>query len=239
MGNTWFRFRQFVVHQEKAAMKVTTDSCLFGALQPILPEEGKEKKILDIGAGTGLLSLMMAQLNPGATITAVEIEAGAAREASRNFAISPFSLRLNVIQENILNFKPEQPFDYIICNPPFHEAQLSSPDRGRNLAHHGADLKMDELLSITPGLLTGNGTLSLLLPFYREAEIQAMAAANGFYCQKMVRVRQTPKHDFFRSVLFLGRSDTHFQVNEMVIRDENNAYSPEFQSLLHPFYLNL
>lgn len=239
MGNNWFRFRQFMVHQENAAMKVTTDACLFGALQPLFPAEGKGKRILDIGAGTGLLSLMMAQLNPGATISAVEIDAGAANDAARNFAGSPFSDRLTLQQANILLFEPEQPFDYILCNPPFYESQLISPDKTRNIAHHSADLKMGDLLSVSERLLNENGGLSLLIPYYRENELLKLAGETGFFCQKLIRVRQTPKHNYFRSIILLEKQPTEMETMELMIRNEKNEYSPEFQALLKPFYLNL
>lgn len=239
MANSWFRFKQFTVHQKYSAMKVTTDACLFGSLQPVLPEKGKGHQILDIGAGTGLLSLMAAQLNPEACITAVEIEETAAREASQNFAQSPFANRIVIHHENILNFQTRHLFNLVICNPPFHQSQLNSSRQTRNIAHHEAGLKMEQLISKSRELLSEAGLLSLLLPYYREHELLEMAAGNGLYPQKLFRIRQTPKHGYFRSIVFLGNNRSEFGMEEILIRNESNDYSPRFQSLLSPFYLNL
>jgi len=239
MGNSWFQFRQFTVHQKKAAMKVTTDGCLFGALQPPLPEGGAGKNILDIGAGTGLLSLMAAQLNPFASITALEIEPGAAQEAAENSAGSPFKDHVQVVQQDVLVYKPAGRFHLIICNPPFHESQLISPDKNRNKAHHSATLQLSQVFPLAASWLEKEGLFTLLLPFYREEEALGLCGEQGLFCKKMIRVRQTPMHDFFRSILFFGKENGQFQVEEMTIRLENNAYSPEFKALLQPFYLNL
>ncbi len=239
MGNSWFQFRQFTVHQKKAAMKVTTDGCLFGALQPPFPEGGKGKIILDIGTGTGLLSLMTAQLNPFASITALEIEPGAAREAADNISGSPFKDCVQVVLQDVLVYKPAGRFHLIICNPPFHESQLSSPDKNRNMAHHSATLQLGQIFQLAVSWLDKDGVLSLLLPFYREEEARQLGIPQGLLCKKIIRVRQTQKHDFFRTVLFFGKEKAPFQMEEITIRLDNNTYSPEFKALLKPFYLNL
>ena len=220
-------------------MKVTTDGCLFGALQPLFPGGGAGKNILDIGAGTGLLSLMAAQLNPFATITALEIEPGAAQEAAENSAGSPFKDRVQVVQQDVLVYEPAGRFHLIICNPPFHESQLISPDKNRNKAHHSATLQLSQVFPPAASWLEKEGLFTLLLPFYREEEALRTGSEQGLFCKKMIRVRQTPMHDFFRSILFFGKENGQFQVKEMTIRSENNAYSPEFKVLLQPFYLNL
>ena len=220
-------------------MKVTTDSCLFGALQPQFEKGGQGINILDIGAGTGLLSLMAAQLNPLANVTALEIEPEAAIEAAENIAGSPFKNCIQALQQDVLDYHPPGPFHLIICNPPFHETQLSSPDNNRNKAHHSTTLQLSQLFPLTAKWLTDDGVFYLLLPFYREEETMIFGKEQGLFCQKLIRVRQSPDHDFFRSILFMGRQPVENQVEEMVIRIENHEYSPEFQNLLRPFYLNL
>ncbi len=220
-------------------MKVTTDGCLFGALQPHLPNGGAGKKILDIGAGTGLLSLMAAQLNPAAALTAIEIEPAAALEAAGNAAGSPFGNRIRVIQQDVRLFEPECEFDLIICNPPFYEKQLQSPDTQRKMAHHADTLSLNLLISLIPAWLHAQGVFSLLLPFYREEEALRLVAKQQLYCHRLIRVRQTPKHPFFRSIFFMGKAVKETSLEEMTIKAENNRYSPEFRELLLPFYLKL
>jgi tRNA1Val (adenine37-N6)-methyltransferase len=239
MGNSWFRFKQFMVHQQKSAMKVTTDSCLFGALQPQFEEGGKGKNILDIGSGTGLLSLMAAQLNPLANITALEIDPDAAGEATDNVKRSTFKTNIKVLQQDVLTYVPGGQFHLIICNPPFHERQLTSPDKNRNKAHHSSTLQLNKLFPLAAKWLSKDSVFSLLLPFYREEEALNVGLEQGLFCQKLIRVRQSPDHSYFRSILFMGRQPIEKQAEEMVIRIENNEYSPAFETLLRPFYLNL
>lgn len=220
-------------------MKVTTDGCLFGAMQPGFGGGGQGKHILDIGAGTGLLSLMAAQLNPLASITALEIEPEAAKEAAQNIANSPFKDCIQVLQQDVLVYHPPEPFHLIICNPPFHESQLTSPDKNRNKAHHSSNLQLCQVFPLAAKWLTDEGIFSLLLPFYREEEALNLALEQGLFCHKLIRVRQTSSHNYFRSILFMGKPLAEKQVEEMAIREENNVYSPAFETLLRPFYLNL
>jgi len=220
-------------------MKVTTDGCLFGALQPQFPEEGKGKKIMDIGTGTGLLSLMTAQLNPKAQITAIEIEPATAREAFETFSASPFKEQIEVVEEDILVYNAGSLFHLIICNPPFYEWQLKSPDKNRNKAHHSTTLQLNQLFALVTNWLEEEGILTLLLPFYREEEALKLGLEHGLFCEKIIRVRQTPRHEFFRIILYLGKQPATKMMEEITIRNENNAYTPAFQDLLRPFYLNI
>jgi tRNA1Val (adenine37-N6)-methyltransferase len=219
-------------------MKVTTDACLFGALQPSFDKRGNGKKILDIGAGTGLLSLMMAQKNPLAKITGIEIEAKTAEEARKNIAESTFE-EVNIQSIDILDFKTNELFNHIISNPPFHESQLASDNSLKNIAHHSSSLTLKNLFEIINNLLEPDGTASVLIPYYREAEAKYLALANLLYTQKVYHVRQTPGHSIFRSIIFFSKNITPQENDEIVIKDANNRYTPEFISLLKPFYLYL
>jgi tRNA1Val (adenine37-N6)-methyltransferase len=227
------------VHQKKTAMKVTTDGCLFGAIQPQFRDGGQGKNILDIGAGTGLLSLMAAQLNPLATITALEIEPAAAQEAAENIAGSPHANAIRVLKQDVLAYKPAGSFHHIICNPPFYESQLNSPDNNRNKAHHSTTLQLGQIFPLSAKWLADGGIFSILIPFYREEEGLILAKEQNLFCQKLIRVKQTPSHNFFRSILFFSRQPMEKEEEEILIRLENKEYSPEFQVLLRPFYLNL
>ena len=239
MANSWFQFTQFTVHQQKAAMKVTTDACLFGALQPEFPNNGVTLNLLDVGAGTGLLSLIVAQLNPEAKISAIEIDTETAWEAAENMASSPFSGQVRVIEADILDFHPETRFHHIFCNPPFYQSQLQSPDSLKNTAHHASNLSLENLFACFNRLLLPGGTVSLLLPFYREAETLALSGLHNLNPTSMIRVKQSPKHGFFRTILFLGNETNPPETSEITIRDAENHYTPEFELLLKPFYLKL
>ena len=238
MANSWFRFKQFTVHQRQAAMKVTTDACLFGALLPHFhPSAGV--RMLDIGTGTGLLSLMAAQRNPGANITAVEIDKAAAEEAAGNIADSPFSRNISIVQQDIFQYDPVEPFQHIFSNPPFYEHQLASPHSKKNIAHHSTALTLTDLLAFIDHWLLPTGTASLLLPYYREEEAVRSAMAEKLFAQTIVRVKQTPGHAYFRSIVHFARTKADPTIEEIVIRDTEDRYTPAFITLLQPFYLNL
>src|SRR5262245_58656662 len=145
MPNSYFQFKQFVIHQEHCAMKVTTDGCLFGAWVAASKagNAAAGKHVLDIGTGTGLLSLMYAQKHPHAQIDAIEIDEAAAQQAADNFAASPWQKRLQLIHSDIKDYRPSHPYDTIISNPPFYENQLSSGNAKKNMAHHSSSIGLE------------------------------------------------------------------------------------------------
>ena len=148
MPNTYFQFKQFTIHQDKSAMKVTTDGCLFGAWAASrIASSGLGLQGLDIGAGTGLTSLMVAQQNPGAHIDAIELEANAVDQAMENSRNSPWSGNIAVHHANVNEFAFSRPYDFIVSNPPFYENELKSRDEKRKLAHHDG-LSLPSLLHI-------------------------------------------------------------------------------------------
>ncbi|HVX49663.1 MAG TPA: methyltransferase [Chitinophagaceae bacterium] len=248
MPNNYFRFKQFIIYQDKCAMKVCTDACLFGAIAAGFIAEKENIRVLDIGTGTGLLSLMCAQKNKTAIIEAVEIDAPAAQQASENFAASPWKERLTVQHISIqqltklsppANASINQPFNFIISNPPFFENDLKSQDNKRNLALHSSELNIEELLYAVKILLHETGNFGVLLPYHRAEYFQKLAAEKGFYLIKKTLVKQTSGHDYFRSILMFGRSPVNAIQDEIVIMDAYANYSPAFQHLLQDYYLYL
>jgi tRNA1Val (adenine37-N6)-methyltransferase len=228
MPNTYFRFKQFTVHQDKSAMKVCTDACLFGAW---VAQRINAEKILDIGAGTGLLTLMLAQQS-GATIDAVEIDEHAFEQASENFNASPWASRLKVFHSSIQEFTGEQ-YDLIISNPPFFNNDLKSVDGKRNLALHSQALGLEELVASVKRLLADKGAFAILLPFHRAAYFEELAEKNKLYVKEKVLVKQSPAHDFFRVMYLLSNIDPPPETlqSEIVIND------PLFKELLKEYYL--
>lgn len=239
MANSWFQFKQFTVHHDKCAMKVTTDACLFGAW--VASKTGNNaalRYVLDIGAGTGLLSLMMAQKNPGASIDAIELDAEAALQATANIAQSPFDERIQIIHQDVLHFEANKKYDLLISNPPFHEKQLASPDDVKNKAHHDATLTLNDLANTCIKLLAPGGVVSILLPFYRKEEALKLFAEQGLFPTIICDVKQSNGHGFFRTMILFGTTAEGPAAHEIItIRNAEQQYCPEFVTLLKDFYL--
>lgn len=219
-------------------MKVTTDGCVFGAwvAEEIQKSTFKIQNILDAGAGTGLLSLMVAQ-KCAAAITAVEIDTAAAKEAAHNFRASPWADRLKIVTGDLLLLKFPAPFDAIICNPPFYETDLKGPDERRNTAHHSGQLKLDQLFPVLFNNLSAEGTLYLLLPFRRKAELEKMIRDNGFFVQDEVDVIPAEKPTRWMAALTKHAPQDLSFATLRVKKEE--GYTTEFSRLLRDYYLNL
>lgn len=237
MSNPFFSFRQFTIQQDKCAMKVTTDSCLFGAWVSKFVSTGK---VLDIGAGTGLLSLMYAQQNPLAVIDAVELDADAATQAAENVADSPWLSAIKIIHQNITDFKPAYLYDTIISNPPFYKQQLKSSNEKKNTAHHSSHLSLPELFQNVDQLLKAEGCFFMLLPWSRTEEAIAIAETFSLFPAKIIGVKQTPQHQYFRTMMQFGRTHgTAINEQEIMIEIERGKYSDAFTELLKDYYLYL
>jgi tRNA1Val (adenine37-N6)-methyltransferase len=238
MANSFFAFKQFTVRQDKAAMKVTTDSCLFGAwcAKQIEHLNIDFENCLDIGTGTGLLSLMIAQKN-SFSIDAVEIEHGAAMQATENTSTSPFR-NINTIHGNISEL-PLPGYDWIVCNPPFYEKELASPDSLRTIAHHGEELTWTTLFPFISKHLKPAGHFFLLIPYKRRDELDELLKNAGLYLTKMVIVKPSITHPPFR-IMIEGCFRVFLPViEELSIKDKDGNYTEPFKALLHDYYLYL
>jgi tRNA1Val (adenine37-N6)-methyltransferase len=237
MPNNYFQFKQFTVHQDKCAMKVCTDACLFGA---VVAENYPTAGIcLDIGTGTGLLSLMYAQKNPVCNIDAVEIDKVAAEQAEQNFAASAWANRLNIINADIFAFSTQKKYDCIISNPPFFEDDLKSKDMLKNNAKHDTTLSLTGLLKIVKEQLSTAGIFAVLLPFHRVNNFIEEANGNDLYLIQQLLIKQTPTHDFFRGILFFSQTKRLTIKSEMIIKSEEGNYTDEFTAALKDYYLYL
>ncbi len=238
MGNTYFQFKQFTVQQQYSAMKVCTDACLFGAVVAEYIKENPVEQILDIGTGTGLLSLLLAQVT-GAAIHAVEIDAMASGEAAENFKNSPWKDRLQIFNTDVLQFKSNARYDCIISNPPFFEQDLKSASENRNVAMHDSTLTLRELLAVIQQQLSPGGFTALLLPYHRLDQCLEMAAALQLFPFRKIWVQQTNSHAWFRGILFLGHHPVDCREEKISIKNEAGRYSGQFAKLLAPYYLHL
>ena len=237
MANSYFKFKQFTIHQNKCAMKVCTDACLFGAIAA-----GKKlpsAKCLDVGTGTGLLSLMLAQKNKDIVIDAVEIDTDAALQATENITASAWADRITVINEDISTMKKGTPYDYIISNPPFFKNDLKSADTAVNNARHNTSLDLHQLIKIVDSKLADHGNFAVLLPYQHLNFFIEEAEKHGLYLSQQLLVKQTIKHKFFRSILFFKRSKSQTEYSEIIIKDTENNYTPEFSAVLKDYYLFL
>ena len=250
MANPYFQCKQFIVHQQQTSMKVCTDACLFGAWAAQKEEVIQSKHIVDIGTGTGLLSLMLAQVTEKSAtkITAVEIESQAATEANSNFTLSPWKERLFIVNDSIQNYAAkncssniaEQKLsDVIISNPPFFEGDLKSPDPNKNKAAHSTDLPWSVLIENVAGLLSEEGSFFVLVPTIRAYTMQKLAAAHQLHLVEEVLVYNDAKQVPFRAMLQFKKMSSNVLRNKLVIKDEQNLYTTAFTQLLSPYYLYL
>lgn len=235
MANSYFQFKQFRINQDRTAMKVCTDSCVLGAWADV----EKAKQILDIGAGTGLLSLMVAQRS-AAQITAVEIDEAAALQAATNIQESPWKNRIELHQKSLQEFRlrNEQLFDLIICNPPFFQGSLKSPDQAKTVAKHTEKLPFEDLLHFVTQFLSPDGKFYLLLP-PGEAEIfRKLAQAANLFPVKQLQLFTQENGKHLRTIYAYIRSQNLPTASEkLFIRNPNQTYTTEFAALLKDYYL--
>ena len=224
-------------------MKVTTDACLFGAwvAEEIKSQKLKVNNCLDIGTGTGLLSLMLAQKNPEIKIDAIEIDKDAAEQAKINVGSSPWKEQINIIQDDVKEFSFEKEFDLIISNPPFYENEIRSATDSKNVAHHSENLTLKELLVIIKNNLSKTGSFFLLLPYKRNEEIKKLLKDHQLNISKIIFVRQSVKHDYFRIFIKgnLNAEEKETEFDELSIWDDKQQYTNEFVNLLKDYYLHL
>jgi tRNA1Val (adenine37-N6)-methyltransferase len=220
-------------------MKVCTDSCLFGAW---IAEQSKEKaneRVLDIGAGTGLLSLMYAQKSDS-KIDAIEIDIDAAIQAKENINASSWKNKINVINESLLNFQPAYSYDFIFSNPPFFEDDLISANEQKNKAKHNTSLTLKDLISFISNHLNSDGAGALLIPYHRLENLKSLLNEFNFHIHRITLVKQSIKHHYFRAMLnFSGKECNEYVTKEIVIKDSDGNYTDEFIELLKEYYLKL
>ncbi len=220
-------------------MKVCTDACVFGAwVAKKLQDNSDKKLILDIGTGTGLLTLMLAQ-KINTAFTAVEIDEQAFDQAKQNFLESKWKNNISIFHSDITTFETSQKFDIIISNPPFYENDLKSFRHAINQARHDSSLTLSQLLETSLRLLTTNGAIALLLPYKRLNELQTVATEKDLHISDLLLMKQTVAHDYFRIGAILQKQPGHTVNETITIKDANQHYTPEFIALLKDYYLYL
>jgi len=234
MSKTTFRFKQFSVVQEKSAMKVGTDGVLLGAWA----NAENPQKILDIGTGTGLILLMLAQRFPESELTGIEIDENAFEEAKFNISESIFKERCKVVHASLQEFNSEEKFDLIISNPPFFEL-THKENSSRNKARQQSDLTFKELIFHSEKLLSENGKFAVIIPFESEIYIINLASESNLFPQKITRVKGNENADFKRSLICFSRKNSQPEIDELIIEISRNVYTENYISLTRDFYLKM
>ena len=228
MANDFFRFKRFTIHQSRCAMKVGTDGTLLGAWA-----HGGQT-VLDVGTGTGLIALMMAQRFPEAEVTGIDIDESACSQAEENVAASPF--RASILHKNVLEM--EGVFDAIVSNPPFFSHSLESPDKQRSIARHTSSLSFGDLMQSVMRLLADDGEFSLILPVESKSEVESESALFGLFKVRECAVRTTPRKHPKRLLQAYRKHPVPCpEVSEGIIEVEPGVRSEWYQNLTKDFYL--
>jgi tRNA1Val (adenine37-N6)-methyltransferase len=235
MANEYFQFKQFTVHQEHCAMKVGTDGTLLGAWA--MASEGASH-ILDIGTGTGLIALMMAQRYPQAFVTAIDIDDGAVRQAKENASASPFADRISVVKADVLTFEATEKYDSIVCNPPFFEDSLTCPDPQRTEARHTVSLGYRQLMETAFRLLMEDGRFSVIIPFDCRERLEGEAHLRGFFISRLCSVQTTPSKAPKRYMIeFKKHPVNEIDTNNGILESSPQIRSDWYRELTQDFYI--
>jgi len=240
MANSYFQFKEFRIEQGLCGMKVTTDACLFGAIAAqYLSQKKKPANILDIGAGTGLLSLMIAQSSLSSEIQALEIEQDAFDQAHLNFQNSPWPNRLSVELTPLQNFNSVIKFDLIISNPPFFSNNQLGERLKKNLAVHNESLSVEHLASGVAKHLGRNGQLFLLYPPYEMGLFIEVAKRFDLFPNQIFEIKDKSSKKIIRQVAVFSRAKSTTQTTTLIIKQNQGNYTDDFIKLLKPYYLHL
>lgn len=231
--NNFFQFKQFTIHQDLCAMKVGTDGVLIGAWGAV-----GETRMLDIGCGSGLISIMAAQRTPTMKIDAIDIEESAVRQSEINVAACPWSDRITIHHTTIQEFNPQYKYDFIISNPPYFINSLKEGKDARAIARHSNTLPYSDLAKSVERLLTENGIFSVIFP-YLEANIFIVEAAKySLYCIKRVDIKGTATRATKRVMLQFARSRKEIINDELIIEDgARHHYTQKYKELTKEFYM--
>jgi len=234
-----FQFKQFAVEQDRCAMKIGTDGVLLGAWTPITNDPFS---ILDIGTGTGIIALMLAQRTIAEQIDALEIDEEAYEQSVDNFETSPWSDRLFCFHAGLDEFvdEPEDEYDLIVSNPPFYSEDYKTQNEQRDLARFQDAMPFDDLIEAADLLLSENGIFAVIIPYKEEHNFLAIVKDFELYPMKITRVKGTATTEIKRSLLAFSRKETiDFPIDELIIETSRHIYTPEYIALTKDFYLKM
>ena len=236
-----FQFKEFTVHQDKTAMKIGTDAVLLGAWVNL---ENYPDTILDVGSGTGVIGLMLAQRSNAMTIDAVEIEENAYEQTVGNFELSDWGDRLFCYNASFQEFakemeEEEETYELIVSNPPFYTDDFETTDEARNKARFTSALSFDDLLNGTASILAENGLFVTIIPFKEEEHFVALAKEYNLYLNKVCHVKGTPTSEIKRSLLSFSFEEKTVKKEELIIEVARHKYTEAYTELTKDFYLKM
>ncbi len=233
MPNNFFQFKQFTIQQDKCALKVGTDGVVLGAWASV---EGA-RRILDIGTGTGLLSLIAAQRNPTAWIDAVEIDDASAEQAAENLGTSRWSERMRVHRMDVRRMKSAEQYDLVLCNPPFYAGEMDSPDVRKGLAKHSGELTFADLIDAVVRLIASDGRFACIIPLNREGELLDLALGADLHLVRKCTLCYLEARPPKRVLLELSPSKVAMQDEELVVELRPGVFSDAYRALLSALML--
>lgn len=238
MSSLPFKFKEFSVNQDQCAMKIGTDGVLLGAWTSI---EHKPFSVLDIGSGTGILALMIAQRSFAENIEAIEIDDAAFEQCAENFENSPWSDRLFCYHASLLEFVEEvdDKFNLIICNPPYYTEDYKTDNKSRDLARFNDAMPFKHLIFAVANLLSKDGLFSVVIPVKEEIKFIALALESGLHLKRILHVKGNPKSGIKRSLLEFCFTKTEIQTSELIIETARHQYTEDYIDLTKDFYLKM
>jgi len=236
--NKPFHFKQFTIHQDKCTMKVGTDGALLGAWTSI---KNNPNSILDIGTGTGLIALQLAQRSNASTIDALEIDNNAFEQAVENFENSDWGDCLFCYHASLQEFTQEvdEQYDLIVTNPPFYNDEFETNNKARNTARFTSSLSFEDLLSSVSKLLSENGTFSVIIPFKEEEKFIAIADKHLLFPNRICRVKGNPLSEIKRSLLEFSFRKSEIRIENLTIEIERHQFTVKYIELVKDFYLKM
>jgi tRNA1Val (adenine37-N6)-methyltransferase len=235
MAKDCFTFKQFVVHQDRCTMKVGTDGTLLGAWAAMERPDGR---VLDIGTGTGLMALMMAQRYPAARVTAIDIDQAAVEQAADNVMKSPFADRIEVCQADVNTFEAGEGYDAIVCNPPYFMDALTCPEAQRTMARHATTLNYKSLAEIAKKLLKPHAVLSVVIPVEYEENLESAVTFEGLFVSRVCQIKTTPNKLPKRLLMEIRKQPVDaIDFTEQVLEISPGIRSDWYHELTKDFYI--
>jgi len=233
MANDWFQFQQFRVNQDQCAMKISTDAVLLGGLAfgetPI--------DILDVGTGTGVIALMMAQRFSESQITAVELDDLAVNQAKDNFEESPFASRLKVFKGAFQEFNTEKKYDLIVSNPPYFPDHLKSKDEQRNIALHTGALSFEDLISNVARILNPKGEFWVILPPRQMLDLVRISNEFDLFPNRKYTIKDRPGKKVLREIVCFSFQKIEIEAQQIFIKNEDGSPHISYKNIVNGFLL--
>ena len=242
MPNPYFQFKQFTVWHDKCAMKVGTDGVLLGTWATVFPEN-KTFSVLDIGTGTGLIAMIIAQRNDNAIIDAIDIDNDACEQAIGNIDKSPFKDRINVIHKPFTDYSTEKKYDLIVSNPPFFKNSMKCPDEKRSVARHNDSLPLKLLIEHAVTMLSDNGRIALILPAQLTEDIDFIIATHRLYTVRRTNIIPVEGLQPKRFLIEISTKNITENMhgskteNTLVLETKEHKRTQQYNELTKDFYL--